>query len=168
MNLPRLSLLVFLLVPCSAWADWAQVGAAVRCDRASGAFEVLPVIETSSPDPGAVPVPPGFRRLHRGGNKVSCVLGSHTVRASIDDSPASGGQCMGAGYVDIRSLTVDGRSEALLEPNTAFNHDCLQGVLVKVAVRQTRGGLVLETCTAAGWDWGAGFSQVTCTTQDVR
>lgn len=151
-----------------AQADSAVIGVATRCDEKSGTFEISPLVDLSSVDPGAVPVKQGFKRLPEGTNKSLCKLGSNSIRTTIRVyGPAARGMCMGSGYIAIDSLRFG--KKQLIQHAEHFNWNCINGsILVKLLVRQAGAQSFLERCTAEKWEWGEGFSGIKCTKSNVR
>lgn len=157
-----------ILIYQPAQADWAILGVATRCDQKNGTFEVSPVVELSSVDPGAVPVKQGFKRLAKGTNKLICKLGKNTVHSTIRlYEPTGRGMCMGAGYVVIDKFRF-GKNELIRYPEP-FNWKCTHDpILVKFLIYQTGSQNFLERCTAEDWGWRKGFSGVKCDTTKIR
>ena len=157
-------LLMLLLISLSlnASADWAIFGVASKCDTTVNSFELSSVVELSSEDIAAIPVKNEFRQLAKGKNEISCKLKSGLISGSIDVFKPDNGNCMGAGYVYINSLTLNNSISVV---NTqAFNWFCIskEPMLVNVKVYLLEEKLVVEKCTANGWEWGKGFENVKC------
>lgn len=161
-----------VLALCISWgnyalADWAELGASVKCEARGKGFTILPTIELSSEDPAAIPIEPGFRQLPARSNIINCTVGDAKVGAKINVfGPAASGECMGAGYVSIEYLRIE--SGSVFQHPRAFNWNCSDRILTKVRVFVRDGKHVIETCDAKDWNWGVGFSDVRCQEQNVR
>ena len=161
-------LLLLAITPQLVLADWGITGAATRCDKKGKAFVIAPVVELSSPDPGAIDVEPGFNRLHTGPNELSCRLGTSALRADIRVfGPSATGMSMGAGYVEIRLLQLG--EKQIFDGPLPFNWDGSSPILMRVTVDfDTSNAPQIETCTAKSWEWGTGFKGVTCEQKPLR
>lgn len=156
---------VAFFVTCLLWssyghADWAEFGAGARCIEGQR-FTLLPTVELSSEDPGAVPLQNGYEQLEEN-SRFSCKVGASKVAASIKAfGPASQGMCMGAGYVSIDRLTVD--DVPVFASAQPFNFNCLGSrILTKLEVTAPNDVPTVEICDAAAWGWGKGFSDIRC------
>ena len=157
-----------MLLSCEAVADWGITGVAIRCDQKARTFTVAPVVELSSPDPGEVPVEPGFKRLRKGIHKLTCNLGQSHVKTEIAVfGPSDKGMSMGAGYVEIRSMEFgDTKLFSGVQP---FNWDGANPILIKATISATNSGPISTVlCWADGWEWGEGFKGVRCDQKTLR
>ena len=168
----RIPFLLGVLWTMPAFADWALLGAAIQCDTKRQRFELAPVVELSSQDPGEVTVQPGFEALPRGITTTTCQLRTLRVAATLRVFGPDNGHCMGAGYVDIQELKVGKVSWPISPPGKSFNWNCDDRddptILMKVVIQNTRKGPKIETCTAQAWEWGSGFIGTKCKSQYIR
>ena len=156
-------LVVLSLHPCRALADWADPSAAYSCGPSS--FVVKAVMETSDPDPGAVPVPLGFTHVTDDGT-VTCKLPTITVQAQFEvEPPRSSGTCAGFTHTYIRSMVVNGKE--LLKLPESFNNECINGPeLYEIRIQRVEKAIRLTRCYAH-WAWGVGYTQTKCDEQDL-
>jgi uncharacterized protein YecT (DUF1311 family) len=151
---------------CVCWstpgyADWAVFGAAARCENGK-TFTLAATVELSSEDPGAVPRQEGYEQLD-GRTKISCSVGAPKVTGLVRAfGPAARGMCMGAGYVSVDDLRVDGL--AIFPFSHTFNWHCPNAgrMLTKVEVSAGENRPTVEVCSANDWEWGKGYSDVQC------
>jgi hypothetical protein len=67
---------------------------------------------------------------------------------------------MGAGYVELRSLMIDGRR---LVSNQAFNFNCFDpGVVVRIEAKSKGKDLEFTICHAEEWNWDIGYKDEAC------
>ncbi len=77
---------------------------------------------------------------------------------------------MGAGYVVVRSFTIDGKNIATFPSDSPFNFKCLgeERMAIAVVVRSLAGGAIeIERCTADDWTWESGYKAVSCVREKI-
>lgn len=168
----RILFLLSMVWAIPAFADWALLSAAIRCDTKKQRFEIAPVVELSSQDPGEVAVQPGFEMLPRGTTTTTCQLRTLRVEATLRVFGPDNGHCMGAGYVDIQKLNIGNVAWPISPPGKPFNWNCNDRddptILMKVVIQNTKKGPKIKTCSARTWEWGTGFIDTKCTAVYMR
>lgn len=155
-------------------ADEVEFGIALRCDAAGRAFELSGIVNANenltATLSSASKSLKGYRKVRAGEHQVKCRVGDKVIQAKIRVFPPSEmGHCMGAGYVDISGFTVGTRQIYPKNTSNAFNWSCPGNVmLIKLSIRRTSTGTVIEKCTAADWDWDSGYVDVSCSKEHVR
>ena len=162
---PRVLIAAALLVTSvGARADWADPGAAYRCDVAARSFSVASVMDTSSPeDAGTVRAPPQFSSISSS-RSVRCVFAGTRITARFRVRPPhETGICGGITQTSIEALHANGKG--IFELPESFNHYCVEEqALHSIAIRKAGGATQIEICHAA-WDWGVGYHNVRCETR---
>ena len=151
-----------LAMPWPARADWAVFGAGYYCDNDKREFAIQAMFETSDPGPrDLVADDARVQKLTYGEHSLSCVVNGRSITARIDLYPPSGGECMGAGYVALRSLVVNGIT---VLANERFNFVCRPDdeILFRISVRPQARVLGVTICRAKKWGWKRGYEGIEC------
>lgn len=172
-----LTLLALVVMAGSAQvhADSIEFGVATRCDQKEKTFELAAVAEFNEQTTVVSSKFPGMRQLRNGKHQLGCNIGkTRRVLAHVEVWPASNGQCMGAGYVALKSVSVAGRHLFEAAPHTPFNFDCpsepemLVSVLVRGRADVGPEAIEVRRCTAKGWTWEGGYIDLRCTQEWLR
>lgn len=162
-------------VPKTGLADSVLFGAATRCDTKQKTFELAAVVEFNEQTTVVASSLHGVRQLRRGKHDVSCNIGAHRVTAHVASLPASQGQCMGSGYVALKSLSVGARKLYDGPADTPFNFSCPSNsdeMLISIRIRPVSDvsppDIEVHRCTAKDWTWDAGYVDVRCTLEVLR
>lgn len=143
-----------------AYADWARVGAAVRCDKGEGVFELRSTLDSTGPE---VPAPKSFTPLPVGSQQVhTCKLGGLSVKLTISVFAPDVGMDEGAGSVVIDSLSVAG--VAVVSPGRSFNwpfgeDDVLTRIRIVGGGKSERHA---QMCTSTGFEWEDPYANEIC------
>jgi len=150
-----------LLSGPSAFADWADPGAAFRCDKHSGTFTIQATMDTSEPgDKGTVRPRKGFTSVDKT-STVRCKLGRINIKAKFSvRGPQATGMCGGITQTTIEDLSINGK--LALEPNMLFNHRCFSDPEpYELRITTEAKGPKIVLCYGT-WNWGTGFVETEC------
>lgn len=156
----RLPFVVTLLVVSAlAHADWADSGAAYRCDHPGQSFSIVSVMDTSSPEDTVSA--PGKFSVVTDDISVECALRHAKVVTRFGVLPPKPtGTCGGVTAISLQSLQVNGKE--VFELETLFNHYCLEDeALHSVKISESKGAARIRLCYAK-WNWRAGYHDVRC------
>lgn len=164
--------LMLLAAAASAQADAIQFGAVTRCEEAGAGFELGAFVQFNEQMTMFTSKHSGTRQLSYGRHTLRCQVGKELVLAEISVNPPSNGQCMGAGFVALVSLTYADRK---VWPPTdgshvPFNWNCTgnEPMLVRIRLLKNASDVFLEQCTAQDWKWESGYTAVKCNTSLIR
>ena len=167
MRVLRLQVLPLLILHCGAvMADWADPGVVYRCDVEHNVLSFRSVMETSSPDPGRVDAPLGYRPV-KSDKKFKCSFGTTQVNAHFEVAgPLGSGTCAGYTHTYVLEFKVNGRS--VLPQMQSINSTCsdLYPDPYQIEIRQVGRSVHIETCYAT-WSWGVGYTRTKCESQDL-
>jgi len=158
---------LLLLAATSARADAIEFGVAVRCEKTNSTFELAAVVQHNEQISLAASRLAGITQLKYGEHKLQCQVGGKLVLASVGVSPPMNGECMGAGFVALKSLTVAGRNVGpSIEGSQGkpFNWKCTgtEPMIVRLLIFQSKTGITIEQCTAQDWSWERGYTLISC------
>ncbi len=160
----RAILTVYLscLLTGQAHADWANVGIAFHCDKASSVFKVISTMSTSL-ERYDVNAPEGFIEIEAGKDQLFfCYLDGADISMTVDVyGPQPRGMGQGGGVILIDELVVNGRN--VLEYSTNFNWQVMgERVLTEITIEKSKNKYTSTLCESDGWDWYSQYSNKTC------
>jgi len=154
--------LLLWLSAAPALADSIAFGAASRCDREQGVFELVGRVEANGVVSFATRAPEDLTALEIGTRSLTCQLPHGKVQAVVRVYGGSSGECQGAGLAIVDRLSVGNRKLPIAAP-LSFNWSCPgQTMTVRFSVRARTADVVVERCTASDWTWEAGYAPIAC------
>jgi hypothetical protein len=105
MNAKNIALFFLIFFAANTYADWAEIGAAVRCDGTRGIFSLISTVETSD---GESSIPEAYAQLPaKERQNIKCNLGSAVVDMAINIyGPQPRGAGQEAGVIIINHLNI--------------------------------------------------------------
>lgn len=166
----KISALTFILIisPTSAFADWGEVGVALRCDLKQKIFEIAPTVLHSSPE-YSYPAPVGFKKLSNGkGQRQLCALvNNNKVELGINIyGPQARGMGQGLGVVIIDTLKVGGHS--VIGKPTNFNWQVIsEKVLSRIRIIDISNNTIVELCYSDGYSPEKPYQNEVCSERAI-
>jgi len=164
--MPRLLILLLLIaVSLPAHADWAQVGAAYKCDHTAKTFQIVATM-ASSDENSTIAAPADFTPFDLGSYRaVACQLGRIAIAAIVAiGGGRDRGLCAANGSAGIYVLAVENQISLRMADLGSPCSD-LPGI-TSLKIKANAKGATLTICKGI-WDDEPRFTDVQCTDTQI-